>query len=77
MKFVLEQTFHQNNSAHQTNFCCRMNGPFKVLMKCVLMGVQKQFMILSNSQILIEISSKNAHSILMKIFDALRLPLEM
>ena len=42
----------------------------EILMESVLMSVQMQNFILSKSRILIKISSKHKHSILMKKFDA-------
>ena len=54
MKFVLEQTFHQNNCACQNDFYC-----FDAF-GCIF---------IKKSRILIKISSKHKHSILMKKFD--------
>ena len=62
MKFVLEQTFHQNNCA--LDCACQNDFYCFDAFGCIFNFIS------SKSRILIKISSKHKHSILMKKFDA-------
>ena len=61
MKFVLEQTFHQNNCA--LDCACQNDFYCFDAFGCIFNFIS------SKSRILIKISSKHKHSILMKKFD--------